>query len=262
VFPVLTPISRTVLQRELHHIVETGVALLAHSSVPLQFWDDTFVSACYLINQLPSKALGSLTPFEKLFHSKPSYSHLKVFGSVCWPSLRPYNPTKLAFRSMPCVFLGYSSMHNGYKCFHIPTSQVYMSRDVVFDETVFPFAFKDGSPQESLTEQVLPTLAPSTIHNHDQHDVRTALISLPAVTNPLPNSASDVACRSLVQEDGSLVATDHQLHVPMPDGPQSLADSLAQPSVPAPVESQPSSSHADIMPQHQGSVAATVLDLA
>jgi hypothetical protein len=38
-------------------------------------------------------------------------------------------------------------MHKGYKCFHIPTSRVYMSRDVVFDETVFPFASKDGSPQ-------------------------------------------------------------------------------------------------------------------
>jgi hypothetical protein len=34
-----------VAERKHHHIVETGVALLAHSPVPLQFWDDTVVDS-------------------------------------------------------------------------------------------------------------------------------------------------------------------------------------------------------------------------
>jgi hypothetical protein len=38
------------------------------------------------------------------------------------------------------VFLGYSSLHKGYKCLHVPTNRVYISRDVVFDEGVFPFS--------------------------------------------------------------------------------------------------------------------------
>ena len=38
------------------------------------------------------------------------------------------------------MFLGYSSLHKGYKCFHIPSNRVYISRDVVFDEIVFPFS--------------------------------------------------------------------------------------------------------------------------
>ena len=31
-------------------------------------------------------------------------------------------------------------MHKGYKCLHVPTNRVYISRDVVFDEHVFPFS--------------------------------------------------------------------------------------------------------------------------
>jgi hypothetical protein len=35
------------------------------------------------------------------------------------------------------VFLGYSSLHKGYKCLHVPSNRVYISRDVIFDENVF-----------------------------------------------------------------------------------------------------------------------------
>jgi hypothetical protein len=37
-------------------------------------------------------------------------------------------------------FLRYSSIHKGYKCLHVPSNRVYISRDVVFDEHVFPFS--------------------------------------------------------------------------------------------------------------------------
>jgi histone deacetylase 1/2 len=89
------------------------------------------------------------TPVELLFHEPPDYTFLKVFGCACWPHLRPYNSRKLEFRSKQCVFLGYSSMHKGYKCLHIPSNRVYISRDVVFDENLFPFA-PTVSPPPSL----------------------------------------------------------------------------------------------------------------
>jgi hypothetical protein len=38
------------------------------------------------------------------------------------------------------VFLGYSNQHKGFKCLDVSTGRVYISRDVVFDETVYPFS--------------------------------------------------------------------------------------------------------------------------
>jgi hypothetical protein len=38
------------------------------------------------------------------------------------------------------VFLGYSTQHKGYKCLDVSTGRVYISRDVVFNEKVFPFS--------------------------------------------------------------------------------------------------------------------------
>jgi hypothetical protein len=65
---------------------------------------------------------------------------LKVYRCACWPNLCPYNSRKLAFRSKHCAFLGYNNLHKGFKCLDISTGRVYISRDVVFDEEVFPFS--------------------------------------------------------------------------------------------------------------------------
>jgi hypothetical protein len=39
-----------------------------------------------------------------------------------------------------CVFLGYSNLHKGFKYLDIAVRHVYISRVVVFDETVYTFS--------------------------------------------------------------------------------------------------------------------------
>jgi hypothetical protein len=108
--------------------------------MPLKFWDEAFAVVAYLINCLPSRVLNFDTPLHRLFDTTPNYSLLIFFGCACSPNLRPYNLHKLQFRSKQCSFLGYSSLHKSYKCLDIQTGQIYVSRDVIFDEDVFPFA--------------------------------------------------------------------------------------------------------------------------
>ena len=122
-------------ERKHRHIVDMGLSLLSHASMPLRFWDEAYLSACYLINRLPSRVIGNLSPMENLFQTNPDYTSLRTFGCACWPNMRPYNTHKLAFRSQQCVFVGYSIRHKGYKCLHLPTARVYISRDVTFDES-------------------------------------------------------------------------------------------------------------------------------
>lgn len=105
----------------------------------MKFWDEAFVPAYYLINRFPSRVISHHTSLEQLFGIASYYTFLRVFWYACWPNLCPYNARKLEFRSNICVFLGYSDHHKGYKYLHKPTSRVYISRHVTFDEHHFPF---------------------------------------------------------------------------------------------------------------------------
>jgi histone deacetylase 1/2 len=142
-------------ERKHRYIVEVGLSLLAHASMPLKFWDEAFLTATYLINILPSPVTDGVTPLEKLFNQPPNYTTLRTFGCACWPNMRPYNTHKLQFRSKQCVFLGYSNMHKGFKCLDIPTGRIYISRDVVFDENVFPFATLQSNAGARLQAEIL-----------------------------------------------------------------------------------------------------------
>ena len=139
------------------------------------------------------------TPLALVFSELPDYTFLKVFGCACWPHLRPYNSRKLEFRSKKCVFLGYSALHKGYKCLHVPTNRVYISRDVVFDENLFPFSNMPSSPTLSsptniscISPDQLEDVAysPVLLPNHGAGTGRGARLELLAEQES-PGPASD-----------------------------------------------------------------------
>lgn len=127
--------------------------------MPLKFWPDAFLSATHLINRTPSRLLSYDTPLFRLFNQQPDYSSLRVFGCACWPNLRPYNTHKLQFRSKQCTFLGYSPFHKGFKCLDPDSGRVYISRDVTFDESLFPFQFLHSNAGRRFQDEInlLPT---------------------------------------------------------------------------------------------------------
>ena len=95
-------------ERRHCHIVEIGLSLLTHASMPLTYWTYAFVTAVYLINRMPTPTLHFSSFFDKLFKSPPNYTKLRVFGCLCYSWLRPYSQHKLDSRSIPCIFLCYS----------------------------------------------------------------------------------------------------------------------------------------------------------
>jgi hypothetical protein len=53
------------------------------------------------------------------------------------------------------VFLGYNNLHKGFKCLDVAGGRVYISRDVVFDEGMYPFNKLNPNDDTHLQSEIL-----------------------------------------------------------------------------------------------------------
>lgn len=139
--------------------------------------------------------------FPNCFSDPPTTPCFVCFGCTAYPLLRPYLPHKLAFKSKQCVFLGFSPHHKGYWCLDPVTHRVYLSRNVVFDETLFPAQHRPllpPSPQLPLPEAPsvaiqLPTnFTPLPINpgpDSSSHSTPTQSTSAPPASPTVPHSS-------------------------------------------------------------------------
>ncbi|KAI4297606.1 hypothetical protein L6164_037490 [Bauhinia variegata] len=135
-----TPQQNGLVERKHQHLLTTARSLLFQASLPLHFWGDAILTATYLVNRLPTPLLHNQSPFEKLFSKPPSYSHLRVFGSLAFALNKSPHKHKFAPRSSPCVFIGYLVGIKGYKLYDIATKKIIITIDIHWFEHIFPFS--------------------------------------------------------------------------------------------------------------------------
>ena len=134
-----TPKQNGLAERKNRHLLEVARALMFSTNVPKHFWGDAVLTACYLINRLPSKILNYQTPLSYFSSLSPTYhvfSQLdsRVFGCVVFVHVPSQGRSKLDPRSLKCVFLGYSATQKGYRCYCPQKRKYYISTDVTFFE--------------------------------------------------------------------------------------------------------------------------------
>ncbi|KAM1414454.1 hypothetical protein ACFX2I_006230 [Malus domestica] len=127
-------------------------------------------SAAYLINRVPSRSVDFWTPLQALSLHVDALAVPNlpphVFGCVAFVHLHKQQRSKLEPRALRCMFVGYASNQKGYRCYHPPTTKLFVTVDVAFHENDMYFAHYESALQgENKTEvQTLDYTIPDVNH--------------------------------------------------------------------------------------------------
>jgi len=138
-------------ERANRTIMEAVVAALAESGLPQSFWLEALASFIHVWNRLPSSSTAlkstATTPYELWYKKKPDLSHLRVWGCRAYVHVQKDKRKKLDWHMTPCIFIGFPSNYQGWKCWDPASKKTVISERVEFDERHFPLSkLKKGAP--------------------------------------------------------------------------------------------------------------------
>lgn len=108
-----------------------------------RFWFLAMRHAAFLLNRLPTRANGDLSPFQVLSGERPDLAKLRVFGSRVWVHDHRRREGKLGQTALRGFYVGHN-MRNDSAIVFLPTSNNCIdSRDVAFVE-VLPGVLDDS----------------------------------------------------------------------------------------------------------------------
>lgn len=143
----------------------------------------------FLISRIPSQLIHNKTPFEFLTSEFPDYTQIRTFGCLCYVSTSPKQRHKYEARSKACVFLGYPRGYKGYKLLDLETNKFFISRNVVFNEEIFPCA-------KNNIYEIPSDLFPSLEHLPSIYSPYTSPSISSPVSSPSPSSTSIIPISS------------------------------------------------------------------
>lgn len=136
-----TPQQNSVAERMNRTLTEKARSMIHSSGLNKRFWGEAVLTATYLTNLIPSKAINvEKTPYELWHNKKPKLKFLRVFGCTAYV----HNKTrkhKFDDKSVKGILVGY--VPNGYKIYNVQNKKFIVARDVIFDETNFTTSRKE-----------------------------------------------------------------------------------------------------------------------
>ena len=121
--------------------------------------------------------------------------------------MKSYNTNKFQKKSVPCIFVGYSTSQSAYLCLHLQSQRIYTSKHVTFDESVYPF--------KQVSMQSPTDSSPSETSSFSGPILQLASRELPAITRAqgvIPSASSTPSeDPALVQPQETPLSTSDQV---------------------------------------------------
>ena len=136
-----TPQQNGYIERDNRTVMEMARSMLHAKDLPTILWVEAVNTAVYILNRTINYQLGTATPYERWFGSKPSINHLQVFGSLSWVFINNQVRSKLDPKSVQAYFVGYSSTSRAYRFWNPVTNKVFESADYNIDKNSGKFRF-------------------------------------------------------------------------------------------------------------------------
>ena len=205
-------------------IMDKAMAMLHAAGLSLGFWECAVDTAVHVYNRTPTRTLGWRTPYE-LWNSGqiPDVSHFRIFGCKGYMHVPDDKRRKLDAKAIEVTLVGYESGAKGYRLWDKHTHSLKLSRDVTFDESVFP-SLQGVEPRPAPVSPAPSAQAP--------------IIPSPAVAAPNPPAAppADPPARPPSRES-SVSTTDSEASVknilrPTSEQPESERPHTPRPATP------------------------------
>jgi len=81
--------------------------MLKGKGLPHSFWGETITITTYILNRCPTRRLEAAIPETIWFGHKPTVSHMKIFGSLCYRHIPDEKRKKLEDKSEALILIGY-----------------------------------------------------------------------------------------------------------------------------------------------------------
>jgi len=146
---VNTPQQNSIIERKHGHLLNVARALMIQFHLPKFYWSYSVIHAAHIINMLLTPVLNDFSPHEMLYKTPQDFNQLKVFGSLCYASTLSTNRSKFDPRASKYIFIGFKKGTKGYILLNIQSREIFVSRDVVIYEHVFPYQRIEDTSNET-----------------------------------------------------------------------------------------------------------------